>query len=125
MVLIHGILGRKENLSSFAKMIVEGFPSWQVLLVDLRCHGESAALPATRAAAAGGEHSLHAAAGDVLALLRTLRLFPRVLIGHSFGGKVALSMVQQFGAARLPRPLKVRRAPAGPARSRRRARQAP
>ncbi|KXZ49540.1 hypothetical protein GPECTOR_20g394 [Gonium pectorale] len=100
--MVHGILGHRKNMSSFAKMLVEGFPSWQVLLVDLRCHGESARLPSRP----GGPHSVASAAGDVLGLLRRLRLFPRVLIGHSFGGKVVMSMVQQFNQ-RLPRPVQV------------------
>ncbi|PNW80265.1 hypothetical protein CHLRE_08g384600v5 [Chlamydomonas reinhardtii] len=101
-VLVHGILGNRKNMSSFAKMLVEGFPSWQVLLVDLRCHGESAALPGRPEA----PHSVASAATDILALLRQLKLFPRVLIGHSFGGKVVMSMVAQF-PARLPRPVQV------------------
>ncbi|GLI65404.1 hypothetical protein VaNZ11_008961 [Volvox africanus] len=101
-VMLHGILGNRKNMASFAKMIVEGFPSWQVLLVDLRCHGESASLP-TRPS---GPHGVAQASSDVLALLQQLRLFPRVLIGHSFGGKVVMSMVQQF-PKRLPRPVQV------------------
>ncbi|KAG2426723.1 hypothetical protein HYH02_014763 [Chlamydomonas schloesseri] len=103
-VLVHGILGNRKNMSSFAKMLVEGFPSWQVLLVDLRCHGESASLPGRQAGE--GPHSVASAASDILALLRQLKLFPRVLIGHSFGGKVVMSMVHQF-PAKLPRPVQV------------------
>jgi hypothetical protein len=34
-----------------------------------------------------GPHSVAAAARDVLGLLRRLRLYPNMLIGHSFGGK--------------------------------------
>jgi pimeloyl-ACP methyl ester carboxylesterase len=37
-------------------------------------------------------------------LLRHLKLFPNLLVGHSFGGKVILSMVEQFGN-KLPRPV--------------------
>jgi pimeloyl-ACP methyl ester carboxylesterase len=74
------------------------------MLVDLRCHGESAA-------AAGkpytpGPHTVESAAQDILALLRQQKLFPNMLIGHSFGGKVVMSMAQQFGK-RLPRPVQV------------------
>jgi len=49
------------------------------------------------------------AAGDVLQLLGRLKLFPELLIGHSFGGKVVMSMADQFGrrGSRLPRPVKV------------------
>jgi pimeloyl-ACP methyl ester carboxylesterase len=42
----------------------------------------------------------------VLALLREQRMFPHMLVGHSFGGKVVMSMAQQFGA-QLPRPVQV------------------
>lgn len=41
-VLIHGILGSRRNLLSFAKRLSQKFPSWQFLLVDLRCHGQTA-----------------------------------------------------------------------------------
>jgi pimeloyl-ACP methyl ester carboxylesterase len=77
-----------------------------VLLVDLRCHGESARHGATSHRPNGVE----SAAGDVLDLLRHLKLFPEVLIGHSFGGKVVMSMADQFGriGPRLPRPVQVR-----------------
>lgn len=51
------------------------------------------------------------AAADVLALLQHLKLFPEVLIGHSFGGKVVMSMADQFGrkfgGAALPRNVHV------------------
>lgn len=104
-VLVHGILGSRRNLQSFAHMIVEGFPSWQVLLVDLRCHGESAA--AAGGPASCGPHTVDAAARDVLELLRQRRMFPQMLIGHSFGGKVVMSMARQFGVSSLPRPVQV------------------
>lgn len=85
-----------------------GFPHWQVVLVDLRCHGESAALsPLLR-----GAHGLEAAAADVIRLLSHLRLFPEMLIGHSFGGKVVLQMTHHWSQAarRVPRPVQVCRA---------------
>lgn len=71
-----------------------------MLLIDLRSHGDSAAAAAT----SDGAASVDSAALDVLALLRHLRLFPTMLVGHSFGGKVVLSMVEQFGA-NLPKPV--------------------
>ena len=84
----------------------QGFPSWQVLLVDLRCHGESTQM----AQRPQRPHSVESAAEDVLTLLGQLKLFPEVLIGHSFGGKVVMSMVDQFGriGSRLPRPVQAR-----------------
>ena len=85
-------------------VLTQGFPSWQVLLVDVRCHGESANLPTPP-----GPHGVESSAQDILKLLSQLKLFPEVLIGHSFGGKVVMSMGEQFGASgkRLPRPVQV------------------
>jgi pimeloyl-ACP methyl ester carboxylesterase len=105
-VLVHGILGSRRNMQSFARRLVEGFPSWQVILVDLRCHGESAPLSQFLT---NRPHGVDSAAGDVLSLLSSLKLFPEVLIGHSFGGKVVMSMAHQFGKAvkTLPKPVKV------------------
>ncbi|KAH0452555.1 hypothetical protein IEQ34_019854 [Dendrobium chrysotoxum] len=99
-VFIHGILGGRKNWGSFARRLSQEFPMWQFLLVDLRCHGDSASLKKL------GPHSVASAARDVLQLARQLRITPRVLVGHSFGGKVALSMVEQ-AAKPLARPVRV------------------
>jgi esterase len=85
IAFLHGILGRGINLRTIAKRFVEARPGWTAWLVDLRGHGRSpkgSPLP-----------SLEAAARDVLDLpagagLPGLRL--RAIVGHSFGGKVAL-----------------------------------
>lgn len=99
-VLLHGILGSRRNWSTFAKRLAQEFPTWQFLLVDLRCHGDSATIQKH------GPHTVASAAQDVLRLVGQLKLTPRVLIGHSFGGKVALSMVDQ-AAKPLARPVQV------------------
>jgi len=106
-VLVHGILGSGRNLRSFAQRLARAFPAWQFILVDLRCHGAS--VDVASASGAERENSVDSAARDVLGLLKDLQLFPNVLIGHSFGGKVILSMVSQFAASTatsaLPRPV--------------------
>ncbi|XP_066315529.1 abhydrolase domain-containing protein C22H12.03-like [Miscanthus floridulus] len=99
-VLLHGILGSRKNWGSFAKRLAQEFPMWQFLLVDLRCHGDSASIKKR------GPHIVASTALDVLKLIVQLRLTPRVLVGHSFGGKVALSMVEQ-AAKPLARPVRV------------------
>ena len=92
---------------------MQAYSSWQVLLVDLRCHGESALLQRGEHAhlpqLQRQKHCLENAAADILGLLSHLKLFPEVLIGHSFGGKVVMSMADQFGriGPRLPRPVQV------------------
>lgn len=99
-VLLHGILGGRKNWGSFARRLAQEFPMWQFLLVDLRCHGDSASIKKH------GPHTVASTALDVLKLVAQLRVTPRVLVGHSFGGKVALSMVEQ-AAKPLARPVKV------------------
>ena len=100
---------------------MQAYSSWQVLLVDLRCHGESVLMEQRRRTDVmvptqqqpllpqRQGNSLESAASDVLGLLSYLKLFPEVLIGHSFGGKVVMSMADQFGriGPRLPRPVQV------------------
>ncbi|PSC74655.1 abhydrolase domain-containing [Micractinium conductrix] len=105
-VLVHGILGKRQNMLSFARRLVEGFPHWQVVVADLRCHGDSAAVSNNLR----GTHSLESAAADLIRLLSALKLFPEMLIGHSFGGKVVLQMTRSWAmgpARRVPRPVQV------------------
>ncbi|KAF4373178.1 hypothetical protein F8388_019360 [Cannabis sativa] len=99
-VFLHGILGSRKNWGTFARRLAQEFPTWQFLLVDLRCHGDSTSTT-TR-----GPHTVASTALDVLKLVRQLRITPRILVGHSFGGKVALSMVEQ-AAKPLARPVRV------------------
>jgi pimeloyl-ACP methyl ester carboxylesterase len=53
------------------------------MLVDLRMHGESQGFEPP--------HTLDACAADLEALAEDTGLFPAAVLGHSFGGKVALS----------------------------------
>ncbi|XP_038714569.1 abhydrolase domain-containing protein C22H12.03 isoform X2 [Tripterygium wilfordii] len=99
-VLLHGILGSRKNWGTFSRKLALEFPAWQFLLVDLRCHGDSASISKR------GPHTVASTALDVLKLVAQLRITPRVLVGHSFGGKVVLSMVEQ-AAKPLARPVKV------------------
>eukprot|EP00210_Caulerpa_lentillifera_P004804 g4586.t1 len=103
IVLVHGILGSKKNLRAFANRLLDGHPSWQAILVDLRCHGDSHKRKSKESSSVD-VNNVQSAAKDILQLLNYLKIFPRVLIGHSFGGKVIMSMAQQFGKT-LPRPV--------------------
>ncbi|XP_022939884.1 uncharacterized protein LOC111445615 [Cucurbita moschata] len=99
-VFLHGILGSRKNWGTFARRLAKEFPAWQFLLVDLRCHGDSTFTTKM------SPHTVSATALDVLKLVRQLKITPRVLVGHSFGGKVVLSMVEQ-AAKPLARPVRV------------------
>ncbi|ETV96362.1 hypothetical protein, variant [Aphanomyces invadans] len=77
------LAGNKGNWATFSRRIVTAFPQYQVIGVDHRAHGESPSKSAP--------HHLHACANDVIGLLDSLKVTPDVVVGHSFGGKVALT----------------------------------
>ncbi len=90
LYVLHGFLGSGSNWSAIARRLVDRRHDWQVLLVDLRLHGDSRSRP--------GPHDIDACADDVRRLwsLPDLRDHPTVLLGHSFGGKVALAAMTRL-----------------------------
>lgn len=82
----HGIYGSGGNWRAIARQVVTRRPEWGVVLVDLRQHG--------RSEPGDPPHTVAACAADLVALVDELgrggRLI-RVLLGHSFGGKVVLA----------------------------------
>lgn len=84
--VLHGILGTGKNWVPFVRKFAENFPNWQFLLLDLRGHGDSSEPP--------GEHTLKSTARDVEMLARATGRAPDIVIGHSFGGKVAMEYMQ-------------------------------
>jgi esterase len=89
---LHGIFGSGQNFRSLARALVADAPEWGACLVDLRGHGQSRAMAAP--------HTLDAIAGDLVELEADLPGPVEGVVGHSFGGKVALAY-----AARRERPL--------------------
>lgn len=87
VVFLHGILGRGANWQGFARKLVSARPELGAWLVDLRLHGDSLGL--------APPHTLGSATEDVLALLDGAPDRPVLaVVGHSFGGKVALDLMQ-------------------------------
>lgn len=85
---LHGIYGRGRNWRSVARRLVEAVPGRAVRLVDLRLHGAS-----TRATP---PHTLEACGDDLEALAAGEGVArPDVVLGHSFGGKVALELARR------------------------------
>jgi pimeloyl-ACP methyl ester carboxylesterase len=82
LYVLHGIFGAGRNWASVARRLVRKRPEWGALLVDLRQHGASQGFPPP--------HSVAAAAADLADLAEATHLAPDALLGHSFGGKVAL-----------------------------------
>lgn len=85
LAVLHGIYGAGRNWGSVARSLVEARPEWGVVLVDLRQHGESTGFrpPHTLARTAADLDSPAVGGGSGS---RTVR----ALLGHSFGGKIAL-----------------------------------
>ncbi|WP_437674881.1 alpha/beta fold hydrolase [Sorangium sp. So ce131] len=92
MLVLHGIFGSGANWRTFVRRLAEsqaeGAPRpWGFLLVDLRAHGMSQSPPAP--------HTVAAAAEDLLRLGDRLGVDVRGVMGHSFGGKVALAYLER------------------------------
>jgi pimeloyl-ACP methyl ester carboxylesterase len=91
VVFAHGILGSRNNWRSFAQRVVTACPTWSALLVDLRNHGQSRGQ--------APPHTVAAAADDIVALTRHLGVRPRVVVGHSWGGKAMLELALRPASA--------------------------
>jgi pimeloyl-ACP methyl ester carboxylesterase len=87
LLFLHGILGQGLNWRGFARRFVKEHPRWGAVLVDLRAHGDSLALPPP--------DDLGSAAADLERLRDHLDLPVRAILGHSFGGKVALASIDR------------------------------
>ena len=86
MLFMHGIYGSGRNWASAARRWVRDRPAWGALTVDLRQHGSSGVF--------SPPHTIAACARDVAELLSSERLSAGALLGHSFGGKVALELAR-------------------------------
>lgn len=88
VVFLHGVFGMGLNFRTFAKALVTERPAWGAVLVDLRGHGTSPAMPPP--------NTLASAAADVERVVRALALRSPVLVGHSLGGKTVLAYAKAF-----------------------------
>ena len=81
LLVLHGIYGAGRNWGSVARRLVRARPEWSVVLVDLRSHGRSPRL---------SPHTVEACARDLVRLEDDVGRRADAVLGHSFGGKVAL-----------------------------------
>jgi esterase len=86
LLMLHGIYGAGRNWGQVARRLARRRDDWGALLVDLRQHGDSQGFPPP--------HTITAAAQDLEDLVRLSGLRAGAVLGHSFGGKVALQYAQ-------------------------------
>ena len=90
LIILHGLLGCGRNWTSIAKKI--SAQGWRAITIDLRNHGES-------------PHSDQMAypllAQDIEEVIGSLNLENPIVLGHSMGGKVAMTL-----ALRKPRSVR-------------------
>ncbi len=89
LVMLHGMYGRGRNWQPIARGLTEARPEYACWLIDLPHHGDSAA----------GRHepTVTGLAGDVLEWMKAEGIEPDAVLGHSFGGKVALAIAGEGG----------------------------
>jgi esterase len=83
LLVLHGIYGSGRNWATIARKLAQERPEWGAILVDLRLHGGSSGFDPP--------HTIEAAAADVARLVDHLELSVSAILGHSYGGKVALA----------------------------------
>jgi esterase len=87
LLVLHGIYGKGRNWASVIRRVVEARPEWGALLIDLRMHGDSRGFRPP--------HTVEASAEDMHRLVEHLDLSAAAVLGHSFGGKVALAYARE------------------------------
>lgn len=84
VLALHGILGAGRNLRTLMNDLCQQVPGLQVVLADLRNHGDSQGF--------APPHTIAACVDDALALQSALGVTFAGVIGHSYGGKVAMHL---------------------------------
>jgi dienelactone hydrolase len=93
IVFLHGLLGNSKNLHTPAKRLTRYLgPDYAALLLDVRGHGHSSS--STSTLTFDKPHSFRNCVMDIFQTLHPLGLVgmnsPKVIIGHSLGGRIAL-----------------------------------
>jgi esterase len=100
VLLLHGLFGAGHHWQDIARRLA---PCGEIITVDLRNHGRSPHTPRMDYAAM---------ADDVLALLDARRIDEASIVGHSMGGKVAMTLALR-AAHRVSRLAVIDIAPVG------------
>ena len=85
LILLHGLFGSSANWMGIARRLES---DWRIIIPDLRNHGRSAH---------AASMSYQQMAGDLVALMDRLEMSCAHLIGHSMGGKLAMTLALNQG----------------------------
>ncbi len=99
LFVLHGIFGAGRNWRSVTRRVVEARPDWGALLLDLRLHGASEGF--------APPHTVREAAIDVRLTAVRIDIRADAVLGHSFGGKVALAFLEAQSEAGADPPRQV------------------
>jgi pimeloyl-ACP methyl ester carboxylesterase len=84
LIILHGFLGSLDNWQSIAKELAANY---QVFILDIRNHGKSFHDP---------KHDYASMIADVHHFIEHLGLSEVTLLGHSMGGKIAMSFALKY-----------------------------
>ena len=84
LIILHGYLGSLDNWQTFAKALAEDY---MVITVDQRNHGKSFH---------SDDFSLELMAEDLKALMESEWIHEAVIMGHSMGGKTAMTFAMMY-----------------------------
>jgi pimeloyl-ACP methyl ester carboxylesterase len=84
LIILHGFLGSLDNWQSIAKELAANY---QLFILDIRNHGKSFHDP---------KHDYASMIADVHHFIEHLGLSEVTLLGHSMGGKIAMSFALKY-----------------------------
>lgn len=84
VIILHGLLGLSDNWVTFGRQLADDF---EVFIPDLRNHGQSPH---------DNVFDFPSLVADLLELINDLELKRLILIGHSLGGKTAMSFALEY-----------------------------
>ncbi|MFY9153177.1 MAG: alpha/beta fold hydrolase [Prolixibacteraceae bacterium] len=84
LIIVHGLYGSSDNWLTVAKKLSAGY---QVFTIDQRNHGHSPN---------SDEHSYEAMKNDLAEFFELHKIGKAIVIGHSMGGKVAMSFAADY-----------------------------
>jgi len=84
LIILHGLFGSSDNWITIGKALAEYF---KVYIPDLRNHGNSPFSP---------DHSYPMLKNDLYSFMRSQNIEKAIIMGHSMGGKTAISFVADY-----------------------------